>query len=223
MLRVSLSCQRCLIHADSGERGSIPAISRAARTILAAKACACPCGETKAGQKPHRVQHLLLQKARTARTRADPSTPQRKIMSKLNGLSTLTIIAHSGPSLTVQLGDAGQDLGRQGISPTLLAMLLGRRLEDHMRNLLLEFTERGYSKNEDVDKFLDEVPRHRFGGYGGNTPCIEVKSRSRQAARSWTEAARILPAGLRSADGPLRTRHGGHSHLLFHVISTGTT
>ena len=99
-----------------------------------------------------------------------------------------------------------------GARGSLPAPMLPSSLEDHMRNLLLEFTERGYSKNEDVDKFLGEVPRHRFGGYGGNTPCIEVRSPKQQLIVDGGSGIRQLGYDLMA--GPCG-RGTGVLHLLF--------
>jgi phosphoribosyl 1,2-cyclic phosphodiesterase len=85
-------------------------------------------------------------------------------------------------------------------------------LEEHMRNLLQEFTERGYSKKQDVDQFLSEVPRHRFGGYGGNTPCVEVRSANQQLIIDGGSGIRQLGYDLMA--GPCG-RGTGELHLLF--------
>jgi phosphoribosyl 1,2-cyclic phosphodiesterase len=85
-------------------------------------------------------------------------------------------------------------------------------LEEHMRNLLYEFTERGYSQKSDVEKFLNEVPRHRFGGYGGNTPCVEVRSPQQQLIIDGGSGIRQLGYDLMA--GPCG-RGTGVVHLLF--------
>ncbi len=85
-------------------------------------------------------------------------------------------------------------------------------LEDHMRNMLHEFMERGYKKKSDVDKFLTDLPRHRFGGYGGNTPCIEVSTRNHQVIIDGGSGIRTL--GYELMGGPCG-RGTGEIHILF--------
>jgi phosphoribosyl 1,2-cyclic phosphodiesterase len=53
-------------------------------------------------------------------------------------------------------------------------------LESQIRTLFQEFFDKGHKKAADLPKFFEELPRHRLGGYGGNTPCIEIKSKSGQ-------------------------------------------
>ncbi|MGK5085356.1 MBL fold metallo-hydrolase [Bdellovibrionota bacterium FG-1] len=85
-------------------------------------------------------------------------------------------------------------------------------LQDHMRNLLLEFTERGYSQTADVDKFIQEVPRHRFGGYGGNTACVEVSHGTEQVILD--AGSGIRPLGYQLMEGACG-RGTGVVHILF--------
>jgi phosphoribosyl 1,2-cyclic phosphodiesterase len=99
-----------------------------------------------------------------------------------------------------------------GARGSLPSPLSPTALEDHMRNLLLEFTERGYSKNSEVEKFLSEVPRHRFGGYGGNTPCIEINSNKQQIIIDGGSGIRQL--GYDLMNGPCG-RGTGDIHILF--------
>ncbi|MBI3714769.1 MAG: hypothetical protein HY255_02110, partial [Betaproteobacteria bacterium] len=49
-------------------------------------------------------------------------------------------------------------------------------LQDHVRNILIDFTERGLTSASDVDRYLATLARQRYGGFGGNTPCIEVST-----------------------------------------------
>jgi phosphoribosyl 1,2-cyclic phosphodiesterase len=43
-----------------------------------------------------------------------------------------------------------------------------------LRSLFKDFFARGHTQEADIGKFFAEMPRHRLGGYGGNTPCVEV-------------------------------------------------
>lgn len=99
-----------------------------------------------------------------------------------------------------------------GARGSLPAPMSPEGLEDHMRNLLLEFTERGYSQSADVDHFLAEVPRHRLGGYGGNTPCIEVKTPRQKIIIDGGSGIRQL--GYELMAGPCG-RGTGVVHILF--------
>ena len=54
-----------------------------------------------------------------------------------------------------------------------------QELQSRMKNLLLSYSEWGRREGStnvalDVDRFLSEQPVYDVGGYGGNTPCIEV-------------------------------------------------
>ncbi|MDR3608373.1 MAG: MBL fold metallo-hydrolase [Oligoflexia bacterium] len=85
-------------------------------------------------------------------------------------------------------------------------------VEAGARSLFDEFFARGYSRSEDVARFFSEMPRHRLGGYGGNTPCAEVRY---QDTRLMVDAG----SGLRALSdeymaGPCGQGQG-EAHLLF--------
>src|SRR5438552_1710878 len=50
----------------------------------------------------------------------------------------------------------------------------------HSQSLLEGFFEQGHKDRKHIAKYLKSLPRHRVGGYGGNTPCIEVNSPTHQ-------------------------------------------
>jgi phosphoribosyl 1,2-cyclic phosphodiesterase len=81
--------------------------------------------------------------------------------------------------------------------------------------VLLEFAERGYSSIQDVDQFLGEIPRHRFGGFGGNTPCIEVLGGPNNKDRIIVDGGSgIRQLGYELMAGPCG-RGTGSVHILF--------
>ena len=49
-------------------------------------------------------------------------------------------------------------------------------LEEKSRNLLDLFFEQGNKSKEDIEPFLKSLPSYVIRGWGGNTPCIQVKS-----------------------------------------------
>ena len=61
--------------------------------------------------------------------------------------------------------------GARGSLPTPLSP---NDLTERFRQLLNGFFESGYTSADQIQRYLDSVPRHRLGGYGGNTPCLEV-------------------------------------------------
>lgn len=67
-------------------------------------------------------------------------------------------------------------------------------------------------KKPNLEQFLKSQPRHRFGGYGGNTPCIEVKSPQHQLIIDGGSG--IRPLGYELMNGPCGQGQG-EVHLLF--------
>ena len=99
-----------------------------------------------------------------------------------------------------------------GARGSLPAPMTPEELQQHMRNLLVEFAERGFTSPNDVDRFLASVPRQRFGGYGGNTPCIEVSTNQQQLIIDGGSGIRQLGYDLMA--GPCG-RGEGEVHILF--------
>lgn len=46
--------------------------------------------------------------------------------------------------------------------------------ENSIRELFKSFFEAGFSCEAELEKFLLDQPRHKLGGFGGNTPCVQV-------------------------------------------------
>lgn len=99
-----------------------------------------------------------------------------------------------------------------GARGSLPAPMTPEELQQHMRNLLVEFAERGFTSPNEVDRFLASVPRQRFGGYGGNTPCIEVSTNQQQLIIDGGSGIRQLGYDLMA--GPCG-RGEGEVHILF--------
>lgn len=85
-------------------------------------------------------------------------------------------------------------------------------VETNVRELFEGFFEQGYRSGGDVIKYLAEVPRQRFGGYGGNTPCIEVKSSTKQVIVDGGSG--IRPLGYEMMAGPCG-KGQGEVHIVF--------
>lgn len=49
-------------------------------------------------------------------------------------------------------------------------------VEKRTRALFHKFFDNGFNSRDDVELFLHDLPRHEFGGWGGNTACVEVKT-----------------------------------------------
>jgi phosphoribosyl 1,2-cyclic phosphodiesterase len=74
-----------------------------------------------------------------------------------------------------------------GARGSLPAPLSPSALQNHIRELLIDFldwnkdkTNNIGSENQRLEAFLNSRPRHKLGGYGGNTPCVEVSSKKQQ-------------------------------------------
>ena len=84
--------------------------------------------------------------------------------------------------------------------------------ERHTRALFEEFFARGYRSQSDIDKFWAALPTYRRGGYGGNTPCVEVRSPLQQLIIDGGSGIRLL--GYEMMAGPCG-QGKGEVHLLF--------
>lgn len=85
-------------------------------------------------------------------------------------------------------------------------------LEARMKELLDGFFEAGFKKKTDVDKYLMGLPPHRVGGYGGNTPCIEVSTEKVSVVIDGGSGIRQL--GYQLLGGPCG-RGAGEVHIFF--------
>jgi phosphoribosyl 1,2-cyclic phosphodiesterase len=99
--------------------------------------------------------------------------------------------------------------GARGSLPTPLTPA---GLETHVRDLFTQFFEAGHKTRRDVEKFLGALPRHRLGGYGGNTPCIEVSTPRQQIIVDGGSG--IRPLGYEMMNGPCG-KGAGTVHILF--------
>ncbi len=85
-------------------------------------------------------------------------------------------------------------------------------LEGLIRGALVEFFEQGHKKKTEIEAFLGQLPRHQFGGYGGNTPCLEVKTSSTRVIIDGGSGIRTL--GYELLGGPCG-KGTGEVHILF--------
>lgn len=98
-----------------------------------------------------------------------------------------------------------------GARGSLPAPMTPEALEAHVRTAIAAFTE-AKTGSADLEAFLKALPRHRFGGYGGNTPCIEVKDAQTQIIIDGGSG--IRPLGYELMKGPCG-KGSGEVHILF--------
>lgn len=102
-----------------------------------------------------------------------------------------------------------------GARGSLPAPMPPQVLENHITKILsefLEFAKGKSSKKEEIDRFLNSLPRYQFGGYGGNTPCFQVSSDSTQLIIDGGSGLRLL--GYDLLGGPCG-KGKGEVHLFF--------
>jgi phosphoribosyl 1,2-cyclic phosphodiesterase len=80
------------------------------------------------------------------------------------------------------------------------------------KSLFHEFFSQGFRKESEIEPFLRSLPRHRLGGYGGNSPCIEVRSGQTQLIIDGGSG--IRPLGYELMNGPCG-KGTGEVHILF--------
>lgn len=87
-------------------------------------------------------------------------------------------------------------------------------VEAHIRSILEDFVDwsRDSSPPNFIDGFLQSRARHRLGGYGGNTSCVEVRSQKKQLIIDGGSG--IRPLGYELMQGPCG-KGEGELHLLF--------
>ncbi|HTL11804.1 MAG TPA: MBL fold metallo-hydrolase [Bdellovibrionota bacterium] len=84
-----------------------------------------------------------------------------------------------------------------------------------MRDVLTRFVESGTGKKagaDQIDAFMNGLPLHLSGGFGGNTPCIEVKADGRQVIVDGGSGIRTL--GYQLLGGPCG-KGQGEVHIVF--------
>lgn len=99
--------------------------------------------------------------------------------------------------------------GARGSLPTPAAP---SGIESFIKEIMLDFLDRPSHSRNDLDAYLKKLPIHRFGGYGGNTPCIEVKSPCQQIILDGGSGIRNL--GYELMGGPCG-RGQGEVHIFF--------
>lgn len=81
-----------------------------------------------------------------------------------------------------------------------------------VESLFADFFSQGNKSKDDIATFLTKLPTHRFGGYGGNTPCMEVNSAGQKIIIDGGSGIRTL--GYQLMDGACG-RGEGEVHILF--------
>ena len=117
----------------------------------------------------------------------------------MSALKTTT----NDPKLWVKIWGARGSLPAPHLPTTLVKMT---------EDLFRDFFAYGGKSPADVPGFLNSLPRHRHGGYGGNTPCVEVKSPTTQVIVDGGSGIRMLGYDLMS--GPCG-KGKGEIHILF--------
>ena len=85
-------------------------------------------------------------------------------------------------------------------------------VEQRTRSLFCKFFDQGYRTREELDLFLNSLPRHEFGGWGGNTACVEIKTENTQIIVDAGSGIKHLSQELMK--GPLGKGHG-EAHIYF--------
>ncbi len=85
-------------------------------------------------------------------------------------------------------------------------------LEEQVKTLFESFFDEGKKGKSDIDSFLAERPREKLGGYGGNTPCIEIRSAQQQIIIDGGSG--IRPLGYDLLKGPCG-KGTGEVHIFF--------
>jgi phosphoribosyl 1,2-cyclic phosphodiesterase len=99
-----------------------------------------------------------------------------------------------------------------GVRGSLPSPLTPEAIEERVRGLFEEFFKRGFKKPQQVDDFLHSLEPYKYGGYGGNTPCIEVRSEEAQMIIDGGSGLRML--GYEMMKG-LCGRGAGEAHIFF--------
>ncbi|MCC7442999.1 MAG: MBL fold metallo-hydrolase [Bdellovibrionales bacterium] len=86
-----------------------------------------------------------------------------------------------------------------------------------MKDVVTRFAESGMGKKsalslDHVEPFLASLPQHLYGGFGGNTPCIEVRAAQQRAIIDGGSG--IRPLGYELLRGPCG-KGQGEVHILF--------
>lgn len=99
-----------------------------------------------------------------------------------------------------------------GARGSLPSPLTPAALEIRMKELLEGFFDEGNENKSDIEAYLSSLPPYRYGGYGGNTPCIEVRSPTSRLIVDGGSGIRTL--GYELLAGPCG-KGQGEVHILF--------
>ena len=99
-----------------------------------------------------------------------------------------------------------------GARGSLPAPLAPADVESRIRSLFSGFFDAGFTTPAQVDSYLRGVPVHQLSGFGGNTPCIEIKSATQQVIIDGGSGLRAL--GAEMMNGPCG-KGMGEVHLAF--------
>ena len=99
-----------------------------------------------------------------------------------------------------------------GARGSLPSPLYPDALKTHIHELFHDFFDRGHKHKTDIDKYFQELPQHKLGGYGGNTPCVEVSTQDQQIIIDGGSGIRTL--GYELMNGPCG-RGQGEVHIFF--------
>ncbi len=105
----------------------------------------------------------------------------------------------------------------RGVRGSLPSPLLPSQVEERVRAVLGEYLQSAAVKGgdqPDVNDFLKTLPREKLGGFGGNTPSIEVISKSGQTRLFVDGGSGIRLAGYDLLAGPCG-KGKGEAHILF--------
>lgn len=87
-----------------------------------------------------------------------------------------------------------------------------QKIETRIKELLEGFFQAGYEKVSEINQYLENLPYHQFGGYGGETLCVEVSTSEQHLIIDCGSGMRTL--GYELMKGPCG--HGmGELHILF--------
>lgn len=99
-----------------------------------------------------------------------------------------------------------------GVRGSLPSPTSPQAFAERARDLFQAFFDAGHRERRDIDPFLAAQPPHRVGGYGGNTLCLEVRTRSQRLVIDAGSGLRLL--GYDLLQGPCG-KGEGEVHLLF--------
>ena len=99
-----------------------------------------------------------------------------------------------------------------GVRGSLPSPLTPAAVEQRLKETCEALVDAGIRDRDGVEKFLKQLPVHRSGGYGGNTPCIEVKAGQQRIVVDGGSGIRSL--GYELLQGPCGQGQG-EVHIMF--------